>query len=225
MKRIILLLAIVFGTSNLVAQRSDFKISLGYMAYEDDFFVNSFAQKNDQIPSPHGDLKILSTITYSYYPSLGDSWFFDIGVSFAYRSVTIGEMTESGFSPFYDVDANYLDLSPGLGYEFRINRLFSIAPKVNIGFGLPLQGETPEVTGPIRNNNFNYNNPVFFSSTGVCFKLNFNNKRGKRWWVGIEPRFLTFFNNMYKLEEFPLATNEAPHFAGGFDLHLGYSFW
>ncbi len=225
MKRIIVLLAIVFGTSNLVAQRSDFKISLGYMAYEDDFFVNSFAQENDQIPSPYGDLKILSTITYSYYPSLGDSWFFDIGVSFAYRSVTIGQMTESGFAGLYDVKANYLDFLPGAGYEFRVNSLFSIAPKINLGVGVPLQGETPEVSGPIRNNNLNYNNLVFYSSTGVCFKLNFNNERGKRWWVGIEPRFLTFFNNMYKLDDFSQANNEAPHFACGFDLQLGYSFW
>ncbi len=225
MKHLIIVILTLIGSVSLQAQRSDLNFSLGYLAYEDDVFVNSFAQENRQVPTPYGTLKVLSTFTYSYYPSLGDSWFFDIGVSFAYRSVTIGQMTESGFAALYDVNANYLDLLTGAGYEFRVNELFSIAPKINLGIGLPLQGETPEVTGPIRNNNLNYNNPVFFSSTGVCFKLNFSNKRGKRWWVGIEPRLLTFFNNMYKLEEFPLAENEAPHFAGGFDLKLGYSFW
>jgi hypothetical protein len=46
-----------------------------------------------------------------------------------------------------------------------------------------------------------------------------------RFWVGIEPRFLVFYTNMFDLGYYPLAADLSPHLSGSLELQVGYAFW
>lgn len=221
----LLLYSILFNITMSYGQKHDFRIALAYTIYEKDFYLNSFAQSNGYVPSPHGRIRYSTALFYSYYFNKRNSWFLDVGLNYAYRSSIVGKLSNSGFAREFSQRANYIDFVTGAGYQFSLNRKLSIAPRLNIGYGLPLQSEKEQTTVPLRNPDFNFTGKLFYATTGVSFKLIFAEKSHHQWWIGVEPRLLVFFTNMYDLNKLPVAKNEAPHFSGGLELQLGFSFW
>jgi len=218
------ILTILILTSNVaLSQKNEIKAFIGYNYYEDDFFVNSYADKNGFIPSRYGLFKFSAGMTYSYYFEYHHEWCVEFGVNYAYRSAVIGTENESGFAPSFNLIGNYLYLFVGSGFEHKINRKFSVVPRLLVGLGIPLQGRKEQGGGILRNPDVNLTELILYSTKGLQFKLYFKKFRGRAWWVGLEPRLLIFYNNMFDLKN-PLNSNEAPHFAGALQLEIGYSF-
>lgn len=225
MEKIFSLILFFFYCASSSGQKHELRFGLAYSSYEDNFFVPSYSQLYGVTPSRSAPVKPSVGLTYGYFFDRYEGWFMDAGINYANRSVLLVTNDAGGVFPISNVTANYLDLSIGLGYEIEVMRKFSITPRLSLGYGVPLQSKREQVEGPIRDPDVNYTNPTIHTSIGASFRLYYKETKDYRFWIGMEPRFLVFYTNMFDLDDYPLSTDLTPNLGGSLELQVGYAFW
>lgn len=210
---------------NANGQRHELRSGLAYSAYEENFFVPSYSMLNGVTPSRSAPIKPSVGVTYSFYFDRYTGWFIDAGANYANRSALLVLNDPGGVLPVSNITSNYLDFSVGFGYEIELVRKLSITPRMSLGYGIPLQSRKVQPDGPIRDPDRNYTNAVLYSTLGSSIRLYYKETLDSRFWIGLEPRFLVFYTNMFDLRDYPLSNDLTPHFGGSLELQVGYAFW